>query len=85
MDLERYIDEHKEEIIRSVQEIVRIPSVEGPPSPGAPFGEKVDEALRYALALAEKLGFGLRMLTDMPAMPNLAKARKPWLFWDIWM
>ncbi|HHU48826.1 MAG TPA: dipeptidase PepV [Clostridiales bacterium] len=60
MDLERYIDEHKEEIIRSVQEIVRIPSVEGPPSPGAPFGEKVDEALRYALALAEKLGFRVK-------------------------
>ena len=28
MDLNQYIDEHKEEIIRSVQEIVRIPSVE---------------------------------------------------------
>ena len=34
--------------------------MEGPPSPGAPFGEKVDEALRYALALAEKLGFRVK-------------------------
>jgi uncharacterized membrane-anchored protein YitT (DUF2179 family) len=44
--IKSYIDEHKEEIIRSVQEIVRIPSVEGPALPGKPFGEKVDEALQ---------------------------------------
>ena len=60
MNLNQYIDEHKEEIIRSVQEIVRIPSVEGQPLPGKPFGEKVDEALRSTLALAERLGFQVK-------------------------
>jgi len=59
-DLNRYIDEHKEEIIRSVQEVVRIPSVEGPALPGKPFGEKVDEALQKTLDLAESLGFRVK-------------------------
>jgi len=60
MDLNKYIDDHRDEIVRSVQEIVRIPSVEGEPLPGKPFGEKVDEALRYALDLAERLGFKVK-------------------------
>ena len=60
MNLDRYIDEHKEEIIRSVQEIVRIPSVEGPALPGKPFGREVDEALRKTLELAESLGFRVK-------------------------
>ncbi|HHU77692.1 MAG: dipeptidase PepV [Caldicoprobacterales bacterium] len=60
MDLNRYIDEHREDIIRAVQEIVRIPSVEAEALPGKPFGEKVDEALRYSLDLAERLGFKVK-------------------------
>ncbi|HHY82213.1 MAG TPA: dipeptidase PepV [Clostridiales bacterium] len=60
MDLNKYIDDHRDEIIRSVQEIVRIPSVKGEPQPGKPFGEKVDEALKYALDLAERLGFKVK-------------------------
>ena len=60
VDLNRYIDEHREDIIRAVQEIVRIPSVEAEALPGKPFGEKVDEALRYSLDLAERLGFKVK-------------------------
>ena len=40
VDLNRYIDEHREDIIRAVQEIVRIPSVEAEALPGKPFGER---------------------------------------------
>ena len=57
MNLNKYIDNHREDIIRSVQDIIRIPSVKSEPLPGKPFGEKIDEALRNALALADRLGF----------------------------
>jgi succinyl-diaminopimelate desuccinylase len=57
MELNKYIDDHKDQLIKSVQEIVRIPSVEADPLPGKPFGEQIDNALRNALDLAEKSGF----------------------------
>ncbi len=60
MELNKYIDEHKEQLIKSVQEIVRIPSVEADPLPGKPFGEQIDNALRNALDLAESLGFQVK-------------------------
>ncbi|NLA85632.1 MAG: M20 family metallopeptidase, partial [Clostridiales bacterium] len=56
MNLNKYIDNHREDVIRSVQDIIRIPSVKSEPLPGKPFGEKIDEALRNALALADRLG-----------------------------
>lgn len=60
MELSKYIDEHKDQLIKSVQEIVRIPSVEADPLPGKPFGEQIDNALRNALDLAESLGFQVK-------------------------
>lgn len=51
------IDSMMEEIIASTQELVRIPSVQGEPGPGSPFGEEVGRALCYALGLSERLGF----------------------------
>jgi succinyl-diaminopimelate desuccinylase len=60
MDLNQYIDAHKDEIIQAVQDIVRIPSVESEPLPGKPFGEQIDRALVNALALAERLGFRVK-------------------------
>ena len=60
MDLNAIVDSYREEIISSVQDIVRIPSVEGKELPGKPFGEEVDKALTATLALAEKLGFQVK-------------------------
>ena len=60
MDCNKYVEEHREDVIRSVQDIVRIPSVEASPLPGKPFGKNVDHALRNALALAERLGFRVK-------------------------
>ncbi|MBZ4663269.1 MAG: pepV [Caloramator sp.] len=51
------IDELKDEIVKSTQEICRIRSVEGEAKEGKPFGEGVDEALNYALELSKRLGF----------------------------
>lgn len=57
MDMNKRIDEMREEIIASTQELVKIRSLEGEPKPGMPFGEDVDKALQCALKMSEKLGF----------------------------
>ncbi|MCY6371611.1 dipeptidase PepV [Clostridium ganghwense] len=57
MELNRKIDEMREEIIKSTQEIIKIKSVEEQPKEGMPFGEGPYNALKYALDLCEKLGF----------------------------
>ena len=47
----------KEEIIKSVQESLRIKSVENEAKEGMPFGEGVHRALENCLKLSESLGF----------------------------
>ncbi|MBN1195323.1 MAG: dipeptidase PepV [Methanomicrobiaceae archaeon] len=54
---DRAVDRHAPELLAAVQELVRIRSVAGEPSPGAPFGTGPAEALRAALAIANRLGF----------------------------
>ena len=55
--VDRWILDHKDELINSLKESVRIPSVEGAPEPNAPFGREVRRALDHALALARSFGF----------------------------
>ncbi len=47
----------KDEIIKSVQECVKIKSVEEEPKDGMPFGEGVHKCLDYCLKLSQSLGF----------------------------
>lgn len=44
-------------MLQSIQESIRIPSIEAAPLPGKPYGEMVDQALQHALATAAGLGF----------------------------
>lgn len=62
MSLRSDVLKNKDALIRSVQELVRIRSVHAPALPGKPFGEEVDQALRYVLSLAESMGFATRYL-----------------------
>lgn len=57
MELNKLIDDMKEDIIKSTQEIVKIKSVESEPKPGMPFGEGVAKSLECALNTAKNLGF----------------------------
>ena len=58
--VDRWISDHKDEIVKALQESVRIPSVEGTAEAGAPFGANVKRALEHALRLGEGLGFETR-------------------------
>jgi len=51
------IDSMKDDMIKSVQELVRIRSVSGESKSGAPFGEGPARALAYILEVAKTLGF----------------------------
>lgn len=51
------IKDRQDEIIKGIQESVRIDSVRGEALPDAPFGEGPKKALEHALALAESMGF----------------------------
>lgn len=57
MNINKFIDEHKNEMIDTLCEIVSIPSVEGDPVDNMPFGKSVNDALEYTLDYCRKLGF----------------------------
>lgn len=54
--LDKKIEEMKDEIVREVQNVVKIKSVEENPQDGMPFGEGVYKALNYTLKLASDMG-----------------------------
>ena len=45
------------EALKTLSNLIRIPSVQGTPEPGAPFGKQTLAALDLTLSAAEKLGF----------------------------
>ena len=62
MNLNEAILLKKDQMIRSLQENIQIPSVEGEAAPGAPYGPEVRRSLDHALETAQNLGFDV---TDM--------------------
>lgn len=57
LDLQKEILKYKNDVIKGIQEMVRIPSVKSEAKEGMPFGEGPAEALKAFLHYAERLGF----------------------------
>ncbi|MGB9680369.1 MAG: dipeptidase PepV [Thermoanaerobacteraceae bacterium] len=57
MEINSYIDNMKDDLIKAVQEVIKIKSVQDEPKPGMPYGEGVAKALDKALEIAQNLGF----------------------------
>ena len=57
MTLNEAVLARKDEMIAALCENLRIPSVEGPAEPGAPYGADVRRSLDHALNAAQTLGF----------------------------
>lgn len=55
--MDEFIDMNSKKLIEITQEILKVKSVEGEPTPLAPFGEGVRDALMKALEISENLGF----------------------------
>ena len=51
---------NKENILRDIARLVAVPSIEGEPEEGAPFGKEPKKALELGLEIAEELGLGTR-------------------------
>lgn len=58
-EIERYIEDHKNEMIEDICTLCRINSEKMPYQPGMPFGKGTVEALSAALAMGEKYGFSI--------------------------
>lgn len=58
--IEEFVDANWEDIVADITRLVAIPSVEGEPALGAPFGVEPLHAMHCALDIAEKLGFTVR-------------------------
>lgn len=54
--IDTFITANQENILRDLAALVRVPSVEGAPEPGAPFGPGPKAALETALAIADGMG-----------------------------
>ena len=55
-DIDLFIEENKENILRDIARLVAVPSIEGEPEEGAPFGKEPKKALELGLEIAEELG-----------------------------
>lgn len=55
--IHNYVVEHKEEIVNTLKELVKIPSVRGAAAPDAPFGKECANALEYTEKLYSQNGF----------------------------
>lgn len=59
LTLHQQIDSHADELVRSLQGCIQIPSVYADDGSGCPYGENVDRCLSYMLELAERMGFAV--------------------------
>ena len=63
--IEEYFRIHREELLRDIAELIRVPSEKGEPKPGMPFGEAPAKALDTAEKLAKTMGFSVRGLRPL--------------------
>ena len=64
MAIYQYIDQHRDEMIRDLAALIRIPSVKSAPQEGAPFGPECARALQHTLARAQEMGFATNNLDN---------------------
>lgn len=55
-EIDSFIAENRENILRDISRLVKVPSIEGEPAPGAPFGAEPKRALELGLEIAGELG-----------------------------
>lgn len=62
--LNKQIEQNQDELIKSIIQIVQIPSVKSKPEIDAPYGADIKTALVETLKIAEKLGFRTQIIED---------------------
>ncbi len=59
-EIEQFIAENREGILRDIGRLVAVPSIEGDPEPDAPFGAEPKKALELGLKIAGEIGLSTR-------------------------
>lgn len=72
----RNVHQCQPELLETVRQSIRIPSVTGEARPGAPYGEEVNRALCHALETAEALGFSTRNLDGQVGWCEYGRGRE---------
>ena len=62
--IKTFIENHSEDMLGSISELVKIPSVMDDAQDGAPFGKECVRALHKALEIAEGMGFSVRNIDN---------------------
>lgn len=63
-EIHNYVQAHKDEIVKMLGELVKIPSVQSTPEAGAPFGKACAEALKYVESRWKENGFDTELHQD---------------------
>ena len=71
-----YLDSHFEDMVRDLDRLVRIPSVMGEPSPGAPFGEQPAAALAEMVDICREAGLSVRNIGNYMGTADLFPAEE---------
>jgi succinyl-diaminopimelate desuccinylase len=74
--LDRYLDDHKEEMLRDLEELIRIDSVRGEAKEGQPFGEGPAKVLGAAEKLLGTYGFTVRNYDNYVVTGDLNEKEK---------
>nr|WP_319488934.1 Sapep family Mn(2+)-dependent dipeptidase [uncultured Caproiciproducens sp.] len=69
--IEEYFTAHREELLRDICALIRIPSEKGEPKSGMPFGEDTAKALAAAIELAKGIGFRVKNYENYVAAVDL--------------
>ena len=59
-EIESFIEQNRENILRDIGRLVAVPSIESAPEENAPYGKAADEALELGLKIVEELGLKTR-------------------------
>ncbi len=71
------IDASREELIRTLQEWVRIPSLKAEPAEGAPFGKEIRRMLDLAMKTCADMGFAVRDIDGYACDMTLGDGEDP--------
>ncbi|NLD82766.1 MAG: M20 family metallopeptidase, partial [Clostridiales bacterium] len=71
--IDEILTSYREEMMKTVQKWVRIPSVKGEPAPDAPFGVEARRALDTAIADCEAFGLKTRIIDGYAGHADLGE------------
>ncbi len=78
-EIETFIEENREAILRDIGRLVAVPSTEGEAAEGAPYGEGPKKALELGLSIAEELGLSAKNCENRIGYAELCGEREEYL------